>query len=38
MIACLRYHDDFAKVDGQSYFAERKPILDRSETRAIAPA
>ena len=38
MIASLRYHDDFAKVDGQWYFAERKLILDWSETRAIAPA
>jgi hypothetical protein len=37
MIASLRYLDDFAKIDGQWYFAERQLILDWSETRA-APA
>jgi hypothetical protein len=38
MIASLRYLDDFAKIDGRWYFAERQLILDWSETRAIAPA
>jgi hypothetical protein len=33
MIASLRYLDSFAKVDGRWYFAERKLILDWSETR-----
>ena len=35
MIASLRYLDDFAKIDGRWYFAERKLILDWSETRAM---
>jgi hypothetical protein len=38
MIASLRYLDTFAKVDGRWYFAERKLILDWSETRSIASA
>jgi SnoaL-like domain len=39
MIASLRYLDAFTKVDGAWYFAERKLILDWSETRTItAPA
>jgi hypothetical protein len=38
MIASLRYLDDFAKIDGHWYFAERRLILDWSDTRAIAPA
>jgi ketosteroid isomerase-like protein len=39
MIASLRYLDTFAKIDGSWYFAERKLILDWSETRSItAPA
>ena len=38
MVASLRYLDDFAKVDGRWYFAERKLILDWSETRAMAAA
>jgi SnoaL-like domain len=41
MIASLRYLDTFAKIDGRWYFAERKLILDWSETRtmtASAPA
>jgi ketosteroid isomerase-like protein len=39
MIASLRYLDTFAKIDGGWYFAERKLILDWSETRSItAPA
>ena len=35
MIAALRYLDTFAKIDGRWYFAERKLILDWSETRSI---
>jgi ketosteroid isomerase-like protein len=35
MIASLRYLDDFAKIDGRWYFAERKLILDWSETRSV---
>jgi hypothetical protein len=39
MVASLRYLDDFAKIDGRWYFAERKLILDWSETRSMtAPA
>ena len=39
MVASLRYLDTFAKVDQSWYFAERKLILDWSETRAMtAPA
>jgi SnoaL-like protein len=39
MIASLRYLDAFAKIDGAWYFAERKLIVDWSETRTItAPA
>jgi hypothetical protein len=39
MIASLRYLDSFTKVDGRWYFAERKLILDWSETRVMtAPA
>jgi hypothetical protein len=33
MVASLRYLDTFAKIDGRWYFAERKLILDWSETR-----
>ena len=33
MIAALRYLDSFVKIDGSWYFAERKLILDWSETR-----
>jgi hypothetical protein len=36
MVASLRYLDDFAKIDGRWYFAERKLILDWSETRSVA--
>jgi hypothetical protein len=36
MIASLRYLDTFAKLDGRWYFAERKLILDWSDTRAMA--
>jgi hypothetical protein len=35
MIASLRYDDAFIKIDGTWFFAERKLILDWSETRAI---
>ena len=39
MIASLRYLDTFAKIGGGWYFAERKLILDWSETRSVkAPA
>ena len=39
MIASLRYLDAFTKIEGAWYFAERKLILDWSETRTItAPA
>ena len=38
MIASLRYLDTFTKIDGRWYFAERKLILDWSETRAMAAA
>jgi hypothetical protein len=37
MIAALRYLDTYAKVDGSWLFAERKLILDWSETRVSAP-
>jgi SnoaL-like domain len=37
MIASLRYLDRFAKIDGTWYFAERKLILDWSETRPSTP-
>src|SRR5689334_19516313 len=36
MVASLRYLDVFAKQDGRWLFAERKLILDWSETRTIA--
>ena len=36
MIASLRYLDTFAKIDGRWYFAERRLILDWSETRSMA--
>ena len=39
MVASLRYLDTFTKNDGRWYFAERKLILDWSETRSMtAPA
>jgi hypothetical protein len=38
MIASLRYLDAFAKADGQWLFAERKLILDWSETRSVNQA
>lgn len=38
MIASLRYLDTFAKLDGRWFFAERKLILDWSETRPLGAA
>ena len=38
MVASLRYIDTFAKTDGRWYFAERKLIVDWTETRQIATA
>jgi hypothetical protein len=38
MIASLRYHDTYTKIDGNWYFAERDLILDWSETRPLASA
>jgi hypothetical protein len=35
MIATLRYLDTFTKIDQRWYFAERKLILDWSETRSL---
>jgi len=35
MVASLRYLDKFTKIDGRWYFAERKLILDWSETRSM---
>ncbi len=35
MIASLRYLDTFANIDGRWFFAERKLVLDRSETRSL---
>jgi len=37
MIASLRYLDTFAKIDGSWSFAERKLLLDWSETRPSTP-
>ena len=37
MIASLRYLDTFTKIDQSWYFAERKLILDWSETRPSTP-
>ena len=36
MVASLRYLDTFTKLDGGWYFAERKLILDWSETRSMS--
>jgi SnoaL-like protein len=38
MVAWLRYLDVFAKIDGAWYFAERRLILDWSETRSLGAA
>jgi SnoaL-like domain len=35
MVASLRYLDTFTKLDARWYFAERKLILDWSETRTM---
>jgi len=35
MVASLRYLDTFTKLDERWYFAERKLILDWSETRSL---
>ena len=35
MVASLRYLDTFVKLEGRWYFAERKLILDWSETRSM---
>ena len=35
MVASLRYLDTFTKIEGAWYFAERKLMLDWSETRAM---
>jgi hypothetical protein len=37
MIASIRYHDRFAKTDGRWYFAERKLLVDWTETRPSNP-
>ena len=37
MVASLRYLDTFAKIEGSWYFAERKLLLDWSETRPSTP-
>jgi hypothetical protein len=35
MIASIRYLDEFAKRDGEWYFAERRLMVDRTETRGL---
>jgi hypothetical protein len=37
MVAWLRYHDTFARVDGAWRFAERKLYVDWTETRPSPP-
>jgi hypothetical protein len=37
MVAFLRYHDRFAKIDGSWRFAERKLYVDWTETRPSPP-
>jgi SnoaL-like domain len=37
MVASLRYHDTFLKLDGTWLFAERKLYVDWTETRASHP-
>ena len=37
MIASLRYLDTFTKIGARWYFAERKLIVDWSETRTLSP-
>ena len=36
MIATLRYHDTFVKIDGAWRFAERRLYVDWIEERALA--
>jgi SnoaL-like domain len=36
MVASLRYLDEFTKIDGRWFFAERKLIVDWSETRSLS--
>lgn len=38
MVASLRYHDHFTKIEGSWYFSARSLILDWSETRTISDA
>lgn len=38
MIAALRYHDEFVKVQGRWHFGARSLILDWSETRTMSDA
>jgi len=37
MIASIRYLDEFTKQDGEWYFAERRLMVDWTETRPSAP-
>ena len=37
MVASLRYHDTFVKLDGSWRFAERKLFVDWTETRSSHP-
>ncbi|MFG2373358.1 nuclear transport factor 2 family protein [Streptomyces sp. NPDC048504] len=37
MIASIRYLDEFAKQDGDWYFAERRLLVDWTETRTSTP-
>lgn len=37
MVASLRYHDTFVKLDGAWLFAERKLYVDWTETRSSLP-
>ena len=37
MIASIRYLDEFSKQDGDWYFAERRLMVDWTETRASTP-
>jgi len=37
MVASIRYHDKFSKQDGRWFFAERKLLVDWTETRPSKP-
>jgi hypothetical protein len=37
MIASIRYLDEFVKEDGDWFFAERRLMVDWTETRLSAP-